>query len=165
MAVLQALRSSFSESAGKFGMHFHLRFWERQDLKLPPSFGGKSLTDLPVRWILYPSYGIGEGGKGVLGMYTIGDDARQWRMMSKEDKIKRALHDLQLLYPELNIAQEHAGNEPSDEKYLTEAFGVDWWGYHSIILDSLRIFSLQWLNHMATSSLLVITWLLLYPGW
>ena len=124
----QALRSSFLERAARFAMCFHTRFWERYDLKLPPSFGGMSLTDLPIRWILYPSYGIGDGGKGVLGMYLLSGDARQWHMMSKEDKIKRALHDLQLLYPEVNVAQEYAGNDPTDEEYLTQAFGVDWGG-------------------------------------
>ena len=72
-------------------------------MKLPPSFGGMSLTDLPIRWILAISkLWNGCGGKGVLGMYLSIGDARQWHMMSKEDKIKRALHDLQLLYPELN---------------------------------------------------------------
>ena len=48
--------------------------------------------------------------------------------LSKEDKIKTALHDLQLLYPEVDISKEYAGGEPGSEHFLNEAFGVDWWG-------------------------------------
>ena len=29
---------------------------------------------------------------------------------------------------QLNVAQEYAGNDPTDEEYLTQAFGVDWEG-------------------------------------
>jgi len=31
-----------------------------------PTFGGQSTTDLPSQWIVYPSYGIGDKGKGYI---------------------------------------------------------------------------------------------------
>ncbi len=49
-------------------------------------------------------------------------------LASKAEKIKQALRDLQLLYPEVNIAKEYAGGEPTDENFLKEAFSMDWWG-------------------------------------
>ena len=64
-----ALRTAPSLPAVKLGLRFHTRFWERPDLKLPGSKGSISTTDLPIRWVIYPSYGIGSQGKGVLHVY------------------------------------------------------------------------------------------------
>ena len=125
----QALRASSFCMVSKFGIRFHSRFWERTDLTHPPSFGGMSRTDLPIRFVVYPSYGIGDTGKGVLVVYNWTGDASQWQLRSKEEKLKTALDNLQLLYPEVNIAKEYAGGEPGDHGYLDEAFEVDWWGF------------------------------------
>ena len=60
-------------------------------------------------------------------MYCWSNDSEQWRLLSKAEKVKLALRDLQLLYPEVDIAKEYAGGKPTDEGYLEEAFSVDWW--------------------------------------
>ena len=127
--VEQGLRSFSFMPVCKFGIRFHSRFWERTDLIHPPSFGGMSRTDLLIRFVIYPSYGIGDSGKGVLVVYNWNGDSMQWQLLSKEEKIKTALDNLQQLYPEVNIAKEYAGGEPGDEGYLDEAFEVDWWGF------------------------------------
>ena len=124
----QAMRATLFDPMSKFGLRFHSRFWERPDLNPPPLFGGQSTTDLPIRWVIYPDYGVGEKEKGVLHVYNWNSDSMQWRILSKEDKIKRALHDLQSLYPEVDIAQEYAGGEPGGEHFLSQAFEIDWWG-------------------------------------
>ncbi len=124
----RALRLPLFEPASKLGLKFNSRFWERPDLDPPPSFGGQSVTDLSVRWVLYPSHGVGEKKESVLSVYNHTSDGRQWQLLSKEDKIKTALHDLQLLYPEVDISKEYAGGEPGSEHFLNEAFEVDWWG-------------------------------------
>ncbi len=98
----QALRSSYYLPVSKMGLRFHTRFWERTDLDLPPSYGGRSLTDLPMRWVIYPDHDIGGSGKGVLFIYNWGDDSKLWCLMSKTERIERALHDLQILYSEVN---------------------------------------------------------------
>ena len=61
-----ALRSCRCHQISKLGLRFHSRFWERTDLQLPPSYGGQSITDLTSRWVVYPDYGVGDSGKGVL---------------------------------------------------------------------------------------------------
>ena len=55
-------------------------------------------------------------------------DALQWSLLSKAEKVELALRDLQLLYPEVNVAEEYAGGKSTSEDYLKEAFSVDWWG-------------------------------------
>ena len=122
----QALRAASSSMVLKFGIRFHSRFWERSDLMLPPSFGGQSATDMPVRWVIYPPFGIGDGGKGVLHIYNWAGDSTQWQLMSKEEKLETALNNLQQLYPEVDIAKEYAGCERGDDGYLDEAFEFDW---------------------------------------
>ena len=43
--------------------------------------------------------------------------------MSKVEKIKIALSNLQVMYPEANIVQEYAGDtDQENEKFLGEAF-------------------------------------------
>ena len=122
-----ALRLCRSDRISKLGLRFKSRFWECTDLQLPPSYGGQSTTDLPSRWVVYPGYGVGDSGNGVLHIYCRGDDSNHWSLLSKAEKVKLALRDLQLLYPEVDIASEYAGGKPTDEGYLEEAFSVDWW--------------------------------------
>ena len=122
-----ALRLCRSDRASKLGLRFKSRFWERTDLQLPLSYGGQSITDLPSRWVVYPDYGVGDSGKGVLHTYCRENDSNSWCLLSKAEKLKLALRDLQLLYPEVDIAKEYAGGKPTDEGYLEEAFSMDWW--------------------------------------
>ncbi|OCL05350.1 hypothetical protein AOQ84DRAFT_366717 [Glonium stellatum] len=63
-----AIRSMHFEALYKMGMRFKTRFWER--VKPKASEGGQSTTDLPIRWIVFPSNGIGEDGPGVLLVYA-----------------------------------------------------------------------------------------------
>ena len=63
-----AIRSMHFEPLYKMGLRFKTRFWERVTPKT--SKGGQSTTDLPIRWIVYPSNGIGEDGPGVLLIYA-----------------------------------------------------------------------------------------------
>lgn len=63
-----AIRSMHFEALYKIGMRFKTRFWER--VKESPCAGGQSTTDLPIRWIVFPSNGIGEDGPGVLLVYA-----------------------------------------------------------------------------------------------
>ena len=58
----QAIRAMHFEPLYKIGMRFKTRFWE---LVSKPSFGGQSISDLPNRWFVYPSYGFNENGPGV----------------------------------------------------------------------------------------------------
>lgn len=64
-----ALRAMHFEPLYKMGLRFKTRFWERVGPN-GPSEGGQSTTDLPVRWLVFPSNGIGTDGPGVLLIYA-----------------------------------------------------------------------------------------------
>ena len=117
------LRSIHFQPLYKIGLRFKSRFWEREDLR--PSRGGQSITDLPSRWVVYPSYGIGDKGKGVLIWYSWMTDSIHWLPKSKVEKIKMALYNLQQIYPEVDISKEYAGSE-SKEAFLKEGFPFQW---------------------------------------
>ena len=122
-----ALRAAYFEPASTMGLRFHTRFWERSDLQLPASHGGRSITDLPIRRALYPTHGIGDSGKGVLCIYNVDNDTRHFSLLTKVERIKLALQNLQVLYPEVDIAQEYAGgNNSGDSKFVEETFIKDW---------------------------------------
>lgn len=97
----------------KIGMQFKSRFWENCPR---PSKGGQSTTDLPCRWVVYPSYGIGERGKGVLLMYSWMTDSNHWLPKSDEEKIAMGLKYLKELYPNVDIHNEYTG----------KSFAIEW---------------------------------------
>lgn len=63
-----ALRAMHFEPLYKMGLRFKTRFWER--LAGGASLGGQSATDLPIRWVVFPSNGIETDGPGVLLVYS-----------------------------------------------------------------------------------------------
>lgn len=91
----QGLRSMFFEPLYKIGIRFKSRFWERIST---PSHGGQSTTDLPIRWIVYPSYGIGETGPGVLLLYSWLTDALLWSSIPFRERVNISLGHLATVY-------------------------------------------------------------------
>lgn len=92
---MQAIRAMHYEPLYKIGLRFKTRFWEQGP---QPSMGGQSSCDLPMRWCVYPSYGLGEEGAGVLLLYSWMSDAYNWLPQKQEDRLRLALRDLQTLY-------------------------------------------------------------------
>lgn len=109
-----AIRALHFEPLYKIGLRFRTRFWER--VTQAPSRGGQSISDIPSRWCVYPSYGIGDGGAGVLLLYSWMTDAAGWLPQSAGDRIRIALRDLQDFYPgEVDVRAE-----------FLESFDVAW---------------------------------------
>lgn len=78
----------------KTGLEFKSRFWERGGQS-----GGRTITDLPIRFTYYPSYGIGTPGPAViLASYTLGDDAMTWDGLSSEERIRYCLKNLAAIH-------------------------------------------------------------------
>lgn len=133
-----ALRSLCHHPISKIGLRFNSRFWERLDLQQPPSLGGQSITDLPSRWIVYPSYGIGNSGKGIVMVFTYDADSLHWLSRKNVEKVQLVLRDLQLIYPEVDIAGQYAGGaDPGNEMFTKEAFIIDWLSEWSMGVGSL----------------------------
>lgn len=91
-----AIRSMHFESLFKMGLRFKTRFWER--VGPVPCEGGQSTTDLPIRWIVYPSNGIGDDGPGVLLVYSWMADADAWSPLTPEERRNLALANLAEIY-------------------------------------------------------------------
>ena len=108
-----AIRACNIQPTYKLGLQFNTRFWEDPNKVDDPTHGGQSTTDLPSRWIVYPSYGIDERGKGVLLTYCWSTDALNMIPASDEQRKNRALLDLKRLYPKVDIEKEFTGKHQS----------------------------------------------------
>ncbi|RUP48291.1 amine oxidase [Jimgerdemannia flammicorona] len=90
-----AIRCLNYDNSAKIFLQFRTRFWEDPAKTQNPIVGGTSSTDLPIRTIVYPSYGINSGEPGVLLVsYTWANDAARFGANSDEDVAELALRDL-----------------------------------------------------------------------
>ncbi|XP_046891378.1 L-amino-acid oxidase isoform X2 [Hypomesus transpacificus] len=93
---MEALRSVHYASSTKVILSFSKRFWENDFIK-----GGKSITDLPSRFIYYPSHSFPntEGGV-VLASYTCSDDSTLFQGVDNETLKALVLEDLVKIHGE-----------------------------------------------------------------
>ncbi|XP_051963575.1 L-amino-acid oxidase-like [Xyrauchen texanus] len=94
---MEALRSLHYSSSTKVVLSFSKRFWENDDgIK-----GGKSITDLPSRFIHYPSHSFpGISGGAVLASYTSSDDAALLQTIPDDELKALVLNDLVKIHGE-----------------------------------------------------------------
>ncbi|MGO4889453.1 flavin monoamine oxidase family protein [Anaerobacillus sp. MEB173] len=86
----KAIRETKYAGSTKTGIQFKNRFWEKQGL-----YGGQTLTDLPIKYVQYPSHNLGTDGPGViLGSYTWDDDAIPWDSLEDNDRLEYVLRNL-----------------------------------------------------------------------
>jgi monoamine oxidase len=91
---LRAIRSLHYDNATKIILEFSKRFWEDDGIHC-----GRSFTDLPIRWVYYPSKEQNQGKRGVLlASYTWGEDSLRWGSLGKEDRIRFAVRDIETLH-------------------------------------------------------------------
>jgi monoamine oxidase len=89
-----AIRELNYMASTKIGIEFKSRFWEKEG-----QFGGKSITDLPIRFTYYPSYGIGTPGPAVItASYIWADEALTFESLPEKEQIQYALTNLAELY-------------------------------------------------------------------
>ncbi|QHZ47037.1 flavin monoamine oxidase family protein [Bacillus sp. NSP9.1] len=90
----RAIRELNYIAATKIGIEFKSRFWEKVG-----QLGGKSITDLPIRFSYYPSYGIGSAGPALmLASYTWADEALTWDSQPEGERIRYTLRNLAEIY-------------------------------------------------------------------
>ena len=86
----KAIRETNYAGSTKTGIQFKDRFWEKDGF-----FGGQSITDLPIKYVQYPSHNNGTNGPGVLlGSYTWESDAIPWDSLSEENRMEYVLKNL-----------------------------------------------------------------------
>ncbi|MFQ3246078.1 MAG: monoamine oxidase [Arenicella sp.] len=105
----KAIRELHYDSATKVLIEFKQRWWEEAPYNI---VGGGTITDLPNRFIYYPSQGINEPSHGLmLACYCWADDARKWDSMSHRDRYIFALE---------NIAVAHAPDDLDEQNRIKE---------------------------------------------
>ncbi|MEI3892499.1 MULTISPECIES: flavin monoamine oxidase family protein [Bacillus] len=93
----RAIRELNYIAATKIAIEFKSRFWERVG-----QCGGKSITDLPIRFTYYPSYGIHTSGAAtVLASYTWADEALTWDSLPNSKRIRYVLKNLAEIYGDI----------------------------------------------------------------
>ncbi|XP_031646530.1 L-amino-acid oxidase-like [Oncorhynchus kisutch] len=93
---MEALRSVHYASSTKVVLSFSERFWEKDGIK-----GGKSITDLPSRFIYYPSHSFpGTAGGALLASYTCSDDSTLFQGVSEYELKALVMDDLVKIHGE-----------------------------------------------------------------
>lgn len=101
----RAIRELNYIAATKIGIEFKSRFWERAGQR-----GGRSITDLPIRFSYYPSSGIGAHGHAViLASYTWADEALIWDSQPEEERIRYTLKNLAKIYGDIVYSEFVSG--------------------------------------------------------
>ncbi|GAM23306.1 hypothetical protein SAMD00019534_064810 [Acytostelium subglobosum LB1] len=114
----EAIRSLTYDHSVKVAMSFRSRWWEDPIvMNGRPIYGGQSSTDLPIRQVNYPSYGINDTrsyANGILVGYTWGQDGIRLSGLTND---KKQLEQLLLQ----NLAELHQ----VDVEYLDRQL-LDW---------------------------------------
>ncbi|GAA3217439.1 flavin monoamine oxidase family protein [Actinocorallia longicatena] len=118
----RAIRALNYNASTKILFQVRDRFWERTD----GIVGGTTVTDLPIRRIVYPSHSDPEEKRGVLlASYTWGQDALRWGAMSPDKRIEQALEDVAKIHPEITETFELGlSHSWYDDEHAAGAFAL-----------------------------------------
>jgi len=109
----EAIRMLKMTNAVKVALGFRSRFWERPGLYSEGMRGGQSNTDLPVRSVVYPSFGIGEPGSSyILASYCWQNDADKFSHLTQEQMFEVCLQHVVRLHGEV-AREEYLGHGAS----------------------------------------------------
>jgi monoamine oxidase len=99
----KAIRELNYNASTKILFQTRHRFWEQTD----GIVGGTTVTDLPVRRVVYPSFSDPNEERGtLLASYTWGQDALRWGAMDSEAMVEQALEDVAQIHPEVTTEFE-----------------------------------------------------------
>ncbi len=109
----EAIRSLKMINAVKVALGFRSRFWEQPGPHSTRMAGGQSNTDLPVRSVVYPSFGIGQPGPAyILASYCWQDDADKFAHLTEEQVFEACLREVVRLHGDV-AREEYLGNGAS----------------------------------------------------
>jgi len=102
-AKQKAIRQLHYDAATKIFFQVRRPFWEESD----HIHGGTTVTDLPIRRIVYPSGPVTPGQRAMLlASYTWGQDALRWSALAPDQRIELALRDVARIHPEVRAEFE-----------------------------------------------------------
>jgi monoamine oxidase len=118
-AKQRAIRELHYDPAVKVFLQCQRRFWEEDD----GIFGGRSVTDLPIRTVYYPEHGR-ETGRGVLlASYTWGEDAQRWGALPPDERVAQAEREVSHIHPQATAECELGVSKPwQADEYAGGAF-------------------------------------------
>ncbi|WAC75104.1 FAD-dependent oxidoreductase [Roseateles sp. SL47] len=109
----EAIRLLKMTNAVKVSLGFRSRFWEQAGPYSQGMAGGQSNTDLPVRSVVYPSFGIGEPGPAyILASYCWQNDADKFSHLTHQQMLDACLQHVVRLHGEV-ARQEYLGHGAS----------------------------------------------------
>jgi monoamine oxidase len=111
-AKQRAIRQIHYDNATKLIFQFRRRFWEAEGIRY-----GSSVTDLPIRTVVYAETDVPTPRGLVTASYTWGQDAQRWAQLGEQERAVQALQNLRLLHPqapdEFEVGASHAWqNDP-----------------------------------------------------
>ncbi|XP_071102850.1 putative L-amino-acid oxidase YobN isoform X1 [Haliotis cracherodii] len=96
----QAVEGIYYEASTKILLQCRTRFWQNPDNLQ----GGFSKTNLPIGQLHYPDWeksGIPENERGILVIYTWGQDAEMFGAQKTEEAIENAVKQVATIHPEI----------------------------------------------------------------
>jgi len=118
----QAIRTLNYNPAVKVGIKFKTRWWEQDGMK---QRGGSSSTDRPSRSVVYPSYGLGEEGPGILMVtYNWHQDASRFGALIQN--------------PDWSMQLDPDRERPPSEQVLLDQIYQDLALLHGVTVEWLR---------------------------
>jgi monoamine oxidase len=100
----RAIRELHYDSATKVLLEFKERWWEVAPYNI---VGGGTITDLPNRFVYYPSQDIGKKGHGlILASYCWSDEANRWDSMLDIDRYNVALDNIAVIHAPDDLAEQ-----------------------------------------------------------
>ena len=121
---VHAIRNLHYENATKVILEFSERFWDEERIT-----GGRSYTDLPIRWTFYPTLQqcVPDSRRGLLlASYTLGEDSLRWTSLRPDDRIRFALRNVAELHSD--SSDQYDTTLKRYEKLLVGGMSHSWAG-------------------------------------
>jgi monoamine oxidase len=118
----KVIRQLHYDTSTKILLQFRKAFWEAQGI-----FGGNTTTDLPVRFIYYPSHGWKNNGPSVLlASYTWSDDSLRWDSLRERERVQYALDNISRIHGSQAMDHFVTGTSHSwvEDEYTCGAFAL-----------------------------------------
>jgi monoamine oxidase len=118
----KSIRQLHYDTSTKILLQFRKAFWEAEGI-----FGGNTTTDLPLRFIYYPSHGWKNGGPSVmLASYTWSDDSLRWDSLSERERVRFALENVARIHGPQAMEHFVTGTSHSwvENEYTCGAFAL-----------------------------------------
>lgn len=131
----RAIRQLHYSESTKVLFQVRHRFWEDEGI-----VGGTTVTDLPIRRLVYPSHPP-EGGEErgmLLASYTWSQDATRWAAMDPEGRLEQALDDVAQIHPQVRETFEGGASHAwSTDPFAAGAFALFAPGQQTALHDDI----------------------------